>query len=200
MKDAKRKKLKAAGWRTGSADTFLKLSKDESQQVAERLTPPQEGLTWVAVPDDAVTTHAIWHSTRSPVRLGGMANVVSPETILTLCGTALPRQQISRTAQTRPELSYARFCMCCEQGLRIPDGWTLEPFERQPDYALLSTPSPRRYMATIDFRARGVRSGYSVSGRFVGEEWNKRRKKPSGRGWKQALVDDAIAHLQEVLR
>lgn len=129
MKDAKRKKLKAAGRRAGSADDSLELTKDASRQVTESMP-------------------------------------------------LAPRAD----------------------GLRIPDGWALEPFERQPDYALLSTPSPRRYMATIDFRARGIRSGYSVSGRFVGEEWNKRRKKPSGRGWKQALVDDAIAHLQEVLR
>jgi len=84
--------------------------------------------------------------------------------------------------------------------LRIPDGWTLEPLERRPDYALLSTPSPGRYMATIDFRARGIRSGYSTTGRLVGEEWNKRRSKPGGRGWRQVLVDHAVAHLREVLR
>ena len=84
--------------------------------------------------------------------------------------------------------------------VRIPEGWTLEPLERQPDYVLLSTPSPRRYMATVDFRLRGFRSGYSTSGRLVGEEGNGRRKKYGGRGWKQAIVDDAVAHLQEVLR
>lgn len=84
--------------------------------------------------------------------------------------------------------------------LRIPEGWTLEPLERMPDYALLSTPPPSRYMATIDFRARGLRSGYSTTGRFVGEEWNKPRKKYGGRSWKQALVDDAVTHLQAVLR
>lgn len=83
--------------------------------------------------------------------------------------------------------------------LRIPDGWTLEPLERLPDHALLSTPSPRRYMATIDFRSRGFRSGYSTTGRLVGDEWNKPRKKYGGRGWKQILVDDAVAHLREVL-
>ena len=88
----------------------------------------------------------------------------------------------------------------CLLSLRIPDGWTLEPMERMPDRVLLSTPAPGRYMATIDFHARGVRSGYSVSGRFVGEEWNKPRKKPGGRGWRQALVDVAVAHLREVLR
>ena len=83
--------------------------------------------------------------------------------------------------------------------LQIPDGWMLEPLERLPDHALITTPPPRRYMATVDFRLRGFRSGYSTSSRFVGEEWNKRRKKYGGRGWKQALVDDAVAHLQEVL-
>lgn len=84
--------------------------------------------------------------------------------------------------------------------LRIPDGWALEPLERQPDYFLLSTPSPGRYMATLDFAHRGFRSGYSTIGRYVGETWNKPRKKYGGRGWKQLLVDNAIAHLQEVLR
>ena len=85
-------------------------------------------------------------------------------------------------------------------GLRIPEDWALEPLERRPDYALLSTPSPRSYMATVDFRLRGFRSGYSTSGRLVGEEWNKCRKKYGGRGWKQAIVDDAVAHLAEVLK
>ena len=84
--------------------------------------------------------------------------------------------------------------------LVIPEGWTLEPLPRDADRALLTTAGTPRYMATIDFRARGVRSGYSTTGRFVGEEWNKRRKKYGGRGWKQTLVDDAVAHLQEVLR
>ena len=84
--------------------------------------------------------------------------------------------------------------------LCVPDGWTLESLERRPDYALLSTPSPRSYMATVDFRLRGFRSGYSTTGRLVGDEWNKRRKKYGGRGWKQVLVDDAVAHLQELLR
>jgi hypothetical protein len=53
-------------------------------------------------------------------------------------------------------------------------------------------------MATIDFRARGFRTGYSISSRLVGEEWNKTRKKYRGRCWKQALVNDAAAHLREL--
>jgi hypothetical protein len=84
--------------------------------------------------------------------------------------------------------------------LRIPEGWTLEPLERLPDYMLLSTPSPGRYMATIDFEHRGIRGGYSTIGRYVGETWNKPRKKYGGRGWRRTLLDDAIAHLQEALR
>ena len=131
MKGDKRKKLTAAGRRVGSADELLKLSEEESRQVADRMPP-----------------------------------------------STAPRAD----------------------GLYILEGWTLEPLERQPDHALLSTPSPRSYMATVDFRLRGFRSGYSTTGRLVGDEWNKRRKKYGGRGWKQALVDDAVAHLQEVLR
>lgn len=83
--------------------------------------------------------------------------------------------------------------------LRIPEGWTIEPLERRPDYALITTPSPLRYMATVDFRLRGFRSGCSTTGRLFGEEWNKKPKKYVGRGWKQVLVDDAVAHLREVL-
>jgi hypothetical protein len=84
-------------------------------------------------------------------------------------------------------------------GVIIPEGWKLEPLPRQPDYALLSVPSDP-YMVTIDFGKRGLRTGYSTSGRFLGEEWNRPRKKYGGRGWKQALVDDAVDHLREVLR
>jgi hypothetical protein len=83
---------------------------------------------------------------------------------------------------------------------RIPDGWTLTPMPNLPDQMLLETPSPGRYMTTIDFGKRGFRTGYCTTGRLVGEEWNKKRKRYEGRGWKQALIDDAVAHLQEVLK
>lgn len=85
-------------------------------------------------------------------------------------------------------------------GLRVPDGWGLETLARRPDYALITTPPPLRYMATVDFRLRGFRSGLSTSGLLFGEAWNKPRKKYGGRGWRQAVVDDAVAHLREVLR
>lgn len=81
--------------------------------------------------------------------------------------------------------------------LRIPDGWTLEELSR--DHVLISSPSPGRYMATIDFRLRGFRTGCGTTGRMVGEAWNKKRKKYGGRGWRQDLVDDAVAHLQQIV-
>jgi len=86
--------------------------------------------------------------------------------------------------------------------LRIPDGWTLVPLPISPDQMLLSTPTPS-YMATIDFRLRGFRSGYVQHGKFVGEKLTRSgnvRKPYRGRGWKQVLVDDAIAWLEELRR
>jgi hypothetical protein len=197
MKKRKQQTLEAAGWNVGTADAFLKLSADESRQVAEQLEPQD---SWVAVSDDVATRHAIWHITRAAIQLDGMSNVVSPETISTRCRVSFPRHKISRTARVQPELSNAHFCLCCEHDLRIPEDWTLEPLPRLPDYALLTTSPPVRYMATIDFGRRGIRSGYSTIGKYVGEEWNRPRKKYGGRGWRQQLVDDAVAHLQEVPR
>ncbi len=87
-----------------------------------------------------------------------------------------------------------------DHGAHAPEGWALEPMERLPDHVLLCTPAPGRYMATIDFHARGFRTGCNTTGKLVGEEWNKRRKKYGGRGWQQELVDDAVAYLQTVIR
>lgn len=82
---------------------------------------------------------------------------------------------------------------------RIPEGWTIETLPRQPDHVLISTPLPGRYSVTIDFRLRGFRGGYNTIGRLEGELWNTKRKKYGGRGWKQVLVDDGVAHLQTIL-
>jgi hypothetical protein len=85
--------------------------------------------------------------------------------------------------------------------LTVPEGWTLDADRVLGDQALLTTGGPVRYMATIDFTNRGFRSGCAYSGKFVGDDWVKKktRKKYAGRGWAQALVDDAVAHLREVL-
>jgi hypothetical protein len=59
-------------------------------------------------------------------------------------------------------------------GVVIPEGWTLELLPGQPDHAMLSTPSSGILcMATMDFRARGIRSGYSTTSKFISEEWNR---------------------------
>ncbi len=85
----------------------------------------------------------------------------------------------------------------------IPDGWTLEPYSpTSKDLYVLHTPEPMRYMATVDFQKRNVRSGMSTIGRCVGAKqvrgmWVE--LKFGGRGWKQKLVDLAIKHLREVL-
>ena len=83
--------------------------------------------------------------------------------------------------------------------LSVPEGWTLEPLERQPDHALLSTPAPHRYSVTIDFKMPGFRQGYSSIGMLVGEAWDKKRKKYGGHGWRQEIVDDAVTYLKESL-
>jgi len=88
-------------------------------------------------------------------------------------------------------------------GLRIPDGWTLEALPLLSNHHVLTTTSPGRYMATIDFGARGIRAGHSTTSRFIGEKLTRSgnvRKPYGGRGWKQVLVDDAVTYLREVLR
>jgi hypothetical protein len=86
--------------------------------------------------------------------------------------------------------------------LRIPDGWVLEKATGLTDVHVLTAP----YLgaATLDFRQRGFRGGaFVLSGRFVGEKATRQgpaRKKYEGRGWKQAIVDDAVAWLQGAAR
>jgi len=161
----------------------------------------KEPSTWIAVPDDVAARSVTWHVTRTTFQLDGMSNVASPETVTTLCCGEVPHR-IIRTSQLTPEhTNQDHLCgRCMNPDLCVPDGWKLEALPCWPDHVLISTPPPRQYMATIDFRARGFRTGYSVTGRFVGEEWNKRRTRPGGRGWRQMLVDDAVAHLREVLK
>lgn len=162
-------------------------------------------VTWVAVPDEELGGRSVtWHSTLAPIQLDGTSNIVAPNRIEASCKDTFERRQISRTSQLAPEIyAYAddRFCVRCTQpDLRIPEGWLLEQLPRQPDQMLLSTPSPTRYMVTIDFHLRGFRNGYSTLGALVGEKWNEKRKKYGGRGWKKQLVDDAVARLREVLK
>lgn len=84
--------------------------------------------------------------------------------------------------------------------LNIPNEWRLEPLERFPNFALLTSPAPERYMTTIDFQARGLRSGYCTSGPMLGERGGNKRPIYEKRGWKQKLVDAAVAHLRDVMK
>lgn len=72
----------------------------------------------------------------------------------------------------------------------LPEGWSLEPLPHGRDVAVLYSPS--RLMATIDFDARGYRSGYTTTGRFVSVGAY------TGRGWREHLVADAVTWLQAV--
>lgn len=85
--------------------------------------------------------------------------------------------------------------------LRIPAGWAIEPAADDPRQAYLSTPGPIPYMLTIDFARRGFRPGMSTSGSLHGIDLARgtRRRTYGGRGWMQAMVDDAVDHLSALL-
>lgn len=71
---------------------------------------------------------------------------------------------------------------------KVPDGWKSEPV--RGCCTLIEWPG--HGMVTIDWEARGFRGGFSTTGLLS----SKRRY--TGRGWKERLVFDAVASLQEV--
>jgi hypothetical protein len=73
----------------------------------------------------------------------------------------------------------------------LPEGWTSESVY-ESRYLLLQSPSPKRYMATIDWEKRCIRLGFTTRGTTISE------KKYTGRGWKGALVQDAIECLRAI--
>lgn len=77
--------------------------------------------------------------------------------------------------------------------MKIPDGWTLEVDGYCKGYDVLSTPGPVRYSATLDWKNRVFRSGMSRTGR------GSNTKTYVGRGWRQALLDEAVASLAVLL-
>lgn len=147
--------------------------------------------SWVAV-----DSPQIWHLTRRTLSHNKGANNHPPEKLLTECRAEILRSHVSQISALPPD---DHLCLSClHPDLRVPPDWALEIMPRQLEHALLSAPS-RYYMATLDFQKRGIRSGCTTAGRFLGEEWNKPRKKYEGPGWKQALLDDAIDHLRGLL-
>lgn len=77
--------------------------------------------------------------------------------------------------------------------VRVPAGWTYESVSNTNDYFLIKT--PEGYMATLDFARRVFRSGMTISACPVNTV-----KKYRGRGWKQALCDDATKWLEALRR
>lgn len=75
--------------------------------------------------------------------------------------------------------------------MRVPDGWMIERMVNDDDYAILCWP-PHGNM-TVDFAGRCFRLGISTVGRIDGP-----KKRPTGRGWSQRLVDEAVARLREI--
>jgi hypothetical protein len=75
----------------------------------------------------------------------------------------------------------------------LPDGWTLEPIDYEPNMLVVRTPDPFPLMVTVDFAMRGFRNGFSTSRRLDSEGTY------TGRGWRKALVAAAIRHLDDVL-
>jgi len=73
----------------------------------------------------------------------------------------------------------------------LPEGWTSESVY-DDRYLLLHSAPPKRYMATIDWEKRCIRSGFNTRGSAVSE------KKYTGRGWKDALVRDAVQWLRGI--
>lgn len=76
----------------------------------------------------------------------------------------------------------------------LPPGWTCERYSPGMNHYIVF--SPRRYMVTLDFDRRCLRSGLAVNGLPLAA--GREPKKYAGRGWKEALVADAVAHLRPI--
>ncbi len=80
---------------------------------------------------------------------------------------------------------------------QLLDGWTAERVDwNGSEFYVVTTRGG--YMATIDYRNRGYRSGRSFSGLL--EDWRQepREYRYVGRGWLDRLTLDVVAHLARV--
>lgn len=76
----------------------------------------------------------------------------------------------------------------------LPAGWTYLVPVGDPDQVVLTSPD-RMGSVTVDFKNRGFRGGFCTVGRFADESVTR-----TGRGWREKLVADAIAHLTKILK
>lgn len=73
---------------------------------------------------------------------------------------------------------------------RLPEGWTVEYYDpSRPSAVVILTGARRLGYVTIDFERRGFRIGASISGPPA------KRGMYTGHGWRERLVDDAVAAL-----
>jgi len=70
--------------------------------------------------------------------------------------------------------------------LGLPAGWRVE---HRDGYDVLQHPSPMGGYITVDWDCRGFRGGYLTDGRLASTKTYR------GRGWRGALVRDAVAWL-----
>lgn len=73
--------------------------------------------------------------------------------------------------------------------ITLPPGWTQEHIAGRG--TIISSPGPECYAATVNEQVRNFELGHGV---VVRTKSNR-----SGRGWRQALYDDAIAAIQNVI-
>lgn len=80
-----------------------------------------------------------------------------------------------------------------ESVYQLPEGWIWEEFRSVVGVAAIATPD-KKNAVTLDFKRRCFRAGFdSVGEPFGGAPVNT--KEYVGRGWKKALVTDAVAYL-----
>lgn len=72
----------------------------------------------------------------------------------------------------------------------LPDGWKSEPLSSHE--LLITAPGPRGGMVTVNFEKRSFALGCRTSSRSAKETYE-------GRGWKQALLGDAVKLLDSVI-
>lgn len=79
-------------------------------------------------------------------------------------------------------------------GVRLPEGWTARRMGRSEGYAEIVAPMGHAScFVTVDFANRGFRGGGSTTGRMASTLVY------TGRGWRQRLIQDAIAWLRAVV-
>jgi hypothetical protein len=123
------------------------------------------------------------------------------------CWVAAKNDVCMKHEEPRGECSECPRCPACEKPEEsktssaapaapewLPEGWTIEAaYGDTGAYSLIHSAPPHRYMATIDWVRRCVRTGMSVSGRPIAE------KSYRGRGWREAITRDAVAHLRSII-